>query len=347
MTLENQTPARKQSRHVTFSPVLLLAFVFITLMGCASSGSAYVPKQADGALAVVNKSDNSVSVIDLNSKRIVNTLPTGQGPHELVLSPDLRWAVSTDFVGGNSLSVFDMQAQTLARTIELSALPGLHGIRFLKDNEHVIFTSGKAQKVGIANVISGEVVTSINTDQATTHMLALSADEATAYATNIRANSISVIDVAKRTKTKDIATEAMPEAINYRKSAHELWYGANQDGKLVVIDPDTEEVLASWDGFTFPYRVLFNHDETVAIVPDFRAHNVRFFDTNTKQELATLALETQAGPQGIVLHPSKDIAYLSLNLKNKVVAIDIAKQVIIEEYPTGNNPDGLVFIQAK
>jgi DNA-binding beta-propeller fold protein YncE len=309
-----------------------------------SAQLAFAAKDLKGTLAVVNKTDNTISIIDVASKEIVETLATGKGPHELVLSHDQKWAVSTDFVGGDSLTVFDMLNRSIARTIALPELQGPHGIRFLKDNERVIFTSGKAQKLGVANIVTGEVLSAIETNQSTTHMVVVNGDETEAFSTNIRSNSISVLNLRTGMKTKDISTEAMPEAINYRQTANELWYGANQDGKLVVIDPVKETVLAKWEGFSFPYRVLFNHDESIALVPDFRNHYVRFFDAESKQEIGTLALESEAGPQGITLHPTEDIAFLSLNLKNKVIAIDIATRKVIAEYPTGNNPDGVVFM---
>lgn len=306
---------------------------------------SYADKVVAGdSLAVVNKSDNTISVIDIATSTIVNTLPTGKGPHELIGSPNSKWIVSTDFVGGDSLTVFDAQAQKVVTTIALPNLPSPHGIQFLADNKHVIFTSGKAGKVGIADVVSGKVVSNISTNQDTTHMLALSGNQSLAFTTNIGSNSVSVLDMSKGAKIKDIKTQAMPEAIAYRHVGNELWYGANKEGKVVVIDPSTEATIASWDGFSFPYRIMFNHDQSVAIVPDFRNHYVRFFDTQTKQEIGKLMLEEGAGPQGITLHPRKDIAYLSLNLKDKVVAIDIATQGIVAEYPTGKNPDGIVFI---
>jgi len=326
---------------VKFIQVLISIFTLAMLF---SAQRAFAAEHLKGTLAVVNKTDNTISIIDAASKKIVDTLATGQGPHELVVSQNQKWAVSTDFVGGDSLTVFDMVDRSIARTITLAELQGPHGIRFLNDNERVIFTSGKAQKLGIANVVTGEVLSAIETNQSTTHMVVVNGDETKAFSTNIRSNSISVLNLRTGMKTKDISTEAMPEAINYRRSADELWYGANQDGKLVVIDPVTEQVVAKWGGFSFPYRVLFNHDERIALVPDFRNHYVRFFNAQSKQEIGTLSLESEAGPQGITLHPTENIAFLSLNLKNKVIAIDIATREVIAEYPTGNNPDGVVFI---
>lgn len=306
--------------------------------------SQATPADLNGMLVVVNKSDNSVSLINVAEQKIINTLATGNGPHELIVSNDGKWAVSTDFVGGDSLTVFDLSTQKISRTINLEQYPGPHGIAFLNDQERVAFTSGKSQHLVIANIHSGKIEDAINTQQQTTHMVAISDKEDFAFTTNIRSNSISKISLATKSLLKQIATEAMPEAINITNDGKQIWYGANEKGLITVIDAQSEVQLAQFEGFSFPYRVLFSHSENVAIVPDFQGHEVRFFDTKTFKELGKLTLEEGAGPQGITLHPKLDIAFLSLNLKNKIVAIDITSREIIAEYPTGNNPDGVGFV---
>jgi len=301
-----------------------------------------------GTLVVVNKSDNSISLIDVHSATIINTLPTGKGPHELIVSEDGKTAVSTDFVGGDSLTVFDLVSQSVTRTIDLDNQKGPHGIAFVQADTNVaavMFTSGQSQSVGFANIATGEISATIKTQQETTHMLALDAASKKAYTTNIRSNTISVLDIEKHLKIKDIPTAEMPEAINLSKDGGLLWYGANKQGLIRVIDTENFTTVAQFEGFGFPYRVLFNHDESVALVPDFKNHSVRFFDVKTLTEIGTLTLPNEAGPQGIVMHPDMNVAFLSLNLLDKVVAIDIAKREIIAEYPTGNNPDGVGFSQ--
>ena len=44
---------------------------------------------------VLNKSENTATFIDVASGETVATLPTGRGPHELAMTGDGRWAVST------------------------------------------------------------------------------------------------------------------------------------------------------------------------------------------------------------------------------------------------------------
>lgn len=319
------------------------------------------PPGLSGTLVVVNKSDNTVSFIDVGSAKIIGTLPTGKGPHELIISDDGKWAVSTDFVGGDSLTVFDIENMKVARTIPLPKYPGPHGISFLPNqlsmkNDTVVFTSGKSRHVGIANIHTGLVSEGIKTAQNTTHMLAIDHQDKALYTTNIRSNTITQIDLQEAAVLRHIKTDAMPEAININQAKRQLWYGANQDGLVAVLDLSSKKELAKFKGFSFPYRVLFSPSNKQAMVPDFRNHNVRFFNVNTLKEIGNLALEEGAGPQGITLHrhvsetgnpkisgqyANQEVAYLSLNLKNKVVAIDINTQKIIATFPTGNNPDGV------
>lgn len=316
-----------------------------------------------GTLIVVNKTDNTVSFIDLASASIIKTLPTGKGPHELVVSENGKWAVSTDFVGGDSLTVFDIENMAVARTIPLPKYPGPHGISFLPNklfpnNDTVVFTSGKSQHVGIANIHTGVVSEGIKTAQNTTHMLAIDNKENALYTTNIRSNTLTQIDLKERAVLRHINTDAMPEAININQAQGQLWYGANKDGLVTVLDLSSKKELATFKGFSFPYRVLFSPSNKLALVPDFRQHNIRFFDLQTLKEVAKIDLGEGAGPQGITLHKhmtasiqsesglhyaNQEVAYLSLNLQNKVVAIDINTQKVIASFPTGNNPDGIGY----
>lgn len=323
---------------------LCLAFILLSL----TSQTLANPNQLIGTLAVVNKSDNTISLIDLSSSTIIKTLPTGTGPHELIVSQNGKWAVSTDFVGGNSLTVFNLEKQKVERTIQLDEFSGPHGIKFLpvemgQTENLVAFTSGRSQHLVIADIFSGEITASIPTKQNTTHMLAIDSATNRAYTTNIRSNTISQLDLTTQKKEKDITTKAMPEAINISESKKQLWYGANKEGLVTVLDLSSKRELAEFKDFKFPYRVLFNHDESIALVPDFQNHDLRLFSTDSLTEIAKIELPKEAGPQGIALHSEKDIAFLSLNLLNKVLAIDIRKQKIIGEFPTGKNPDGVGF----
>ena len=73
-----------------------------------------------GTLIVTNKGPSTATIIDVASGRALATLPTGQGPHEIVVSRDGNVAVVTDYgsrSGGNTLTVIDVPGLKVVRTI--------------------------------------------------------------------------------------------------------------------------------------------------------------------------------------------------------------------------------------
>jgi hypothetical protein len=108
-------------------PLRIVSGLWVLML--AAPAIAQVPEGLSGTLIVLNKSGNDASFIDLASGETVATLPTGNDPHELVVTDDGRWAIGTNFRGGNSLTVFDLQDLSVDRTIDLSDHPQPHGLR--------------------------------------------------------------------------------------------------------------------------------------------------------------------------------------------------------------------------
>ena len=80
------------------------ASVFPMLLAAA----ALMPLQA-ATLLVANKSDDTVDLFDLASGKSTATLPTGEAPHEVSVSPDGKLAVVSNYGGrdraGSTLTV--------------------------------------------------------------------------------------------------------------------------------------------------------------------------------------------------------------------------------------------------
>src|SRR5512137_2256508 len=82
--------------------------------------AAEAPRGATGTLVVLNKSEATASLIDLASGIEVATLRSGNGPHEVAVSPDGRTAVATNYgtreEPGSSLTVIDVAGARVVRT---------------------------------------------------------------------------------------------------------------------------------------------------------------------------------------------------------------------------------------
>ena len=317
-------------------------FALLSVVCTAPLAVAQLPQDLRGTLVVLNKSGHDANFIDLGSGEILQTLPTGRGPHELVVTDDGRWAIGTDYEAGNSLTVFDVQELAVIRTISLSDYPRPHGILFLPGQEQVIVTSETSQQLVIVNFHEGEIVRTIDTGQSGSHMVALSEDGTIAYTSNGSSNSVSVIDVVAGQLMRALDVPDRPEAITTNKRGDEIWVGSNSEEVVSVISAASGEITKQWSGFSWPYRILLTADEKYAVMPDLGNEQLRFFDVNSGAEIGNIDL-AGAQPQGVILYPDDRTLFVSLSGQNKVLVVNILTQEILGEYATGAAPDGIGY----
>ncbi len=329
--------------YLRFSKLLaLLSIVLGAHLANSQAVNTLIPQNLHGTLIVLNKSGNDANFIDLGSGEILATLPTGRGPHELVVTDDGRWAIGTDYSGGNSLTVFDVEELQVARTISLHDYPRPHGILLLPGQEQVIVTSEASQKLVIADFRRGEILRDIDTGQSGSHMVALSEDGATAFTSNGNSNSVSVIDVAAGQLVKTLEVPDSPEAITANKRGDQIWVGSNDEAVVSVVSAESGAISRQWNGFSWPYRILITEDEKYAVMPDLGNEQLRFFDVASGSEIGMIDL-SGAQPQGVTLYPDDRTLFVSLSGRNKVLVVNIDTQQILGEYETGSGPDGIAY----
>ncbi|MBU2970952.1 YncE family protein [Pseudoalteromonas sp. C2R02] len=320
--------------YITF---IVLFCVFSTIPVKASN------TQLIGTLVVVNKKDDTVNFIDLQSRKIKFTQDTGKGPHELAMSADGRLAIVTDYIGGNSLTVFDVQQAKKIKTIDLSQYPSPHGVLFLKDQRSVAVSSEGSDSVVIVDIISGQIKKVIDTQQKGSHMVAIPESSERVYTTNMDSNTVSELDVESGALLRKIATPNIPEAITVNKSGTELWVGSNEDGLVSVFNLINGGLIKQFKGFSFPYRVLLTRDEKFAVISDFKKNTLDIIDVKNKNKLKQVKFGLWTIPNGLVFHPNDRILFMTSYGKDKVVVIDIPTGKTLFELPTGDGPDGIGY----
>jgi DNA-binding beta-propeller fold protein YncE len=309
----------------------------------AGGASAQVPGLA-GTIIVTNKTPFTATIIDVASGRTLATLPTGPGPHEITLSRDGRLAVVTDYGAAprKTLTVIDVPAMKVARTIDLGTYTAPHGIHFLPGDSVVAVTSEATGNLVLVNVVEGAVRRAIATSGRGSHMVGVTANGGRGYTGNMQSNSVSELDLATGQLLRQIDVPERPEAINVTPDGAEVWVGSNTTGKVSAIDVKTWSVATVGEGFRWPYRMFFSPDVKTAVIPDLTNEDLRFFDRASKKELGKVLLPG-AGPEGITSTPDGKYVLLSLSKQAKVAIIDVASRTVIGYLAAGETPDGIVY----
>lgn len=323
----------------------VLPAVAVLTLACAAAPVDAQGGALAGTLVVGNKGAASVNIIDVESGRMLATLPTGSGPHEVTITGDGRVAVVGDYGGqtaGSTLTVIDVPGLAVARTIDLGRFSRPHGLEFLPGDSILAVTSETTRSVVLVRVADGEIVGVISTDHGGSHMLAVVANGSRIYTGDIADNTVSELDVATGQRTRSFGVAPQPEAITVTPSGDEVWVGSNAEGSVSVVTPGTGETDPVLTGFAWPYRILITPDQRRVLIPDLRRNELRVFDRATRQQIHVIDL-AGTGPQGITLSADASVAFLSLSQRNQVAVIDLATYEIRRHITTGAAPDGIAY----
>ncbi len=165
----------------------------------------------DATMAFVcNMDDGTVTAIDANSKAVMATITVGDMPIGAWQGANNKMYVDNEM--SQTVSVIDVATMTNVATINLGFTPGM--VAYNNNDATVWVTDETNGKVVIYKNTAGtySVLSSITT-AAGAHGIAFNSDYTTAYITNQKAASVSVINVATKTKTTDIAVGSKPNGL--------------------------------------------------------------------------------------------------------------------------------------
>ena len=308
-------------------------------------------------LVVANKAEATVSLIDLDRAQVVATLPTGVGPHEVGISPDGRFAIVTNYgnreTSGNSLTMVDIAAATVVKTINLGEYLSPHGVEWI-DSSTIAVTAEDNKALLVIDVSTEEILSVIDTDQDVSHMLSLSEDGKRAYVTNIGSGSLTVIDLESGERIANIPTGDGAEGIAvYGK---QIWVTNRGDDTISILGTDTLEIAAELSSKGFPIRATATPGGLV-LVTRANAGDMAIYDTKKLQEVATVTFDLKSMdvedrlfgdrfgdssvPIGVVVDETGQRAFVAHANADVITEIDLASGEIVRPLTAGREPDGM------
>lgn len=300
--------------------------------------------QTKPVLVALNKTDATLAIIDPATMKVTAKVPTGDSPHEVVLSADGKTAYVANYGAqspGNSLSVIDLATAKELRRVDLSPLFRPHGIQMIGGK--LYFTAETNRMIARYDPAANRVDWMMGSGQNATHMIAGSADQTKFYTTNIGSDSVTAFEFQSAppaaSKITHIPVGKQPEAIDVSPDGREVWAGLNVDGMIEVVDTGALKSKEKINIGGRPYRVKFTPDGKAVVCTMPGSKELLIIDSVSKKELKRIKLES--APLGIVFSSNGKTAFVSAGQPDVVLKINLDTGEVTGRVETGKVPDGI------
>ncbi len=318
-----------------------------------SYGAVYTEVYGNGpTLLVVNKSENTLAFVDVETGDIRGKVTTGPNPHEVAATPDGKLAYVTNYGSGRPrgtrswLTVVDVESMRVVRDLEFKDpdsgeyLSAPHGIMVTPDGRDLWVTAEGSQAVARIALSDESVAGVYMTGQRTSHQVVPLPDGSKAYVANIGSGSVSVVDV-RTGSVNTVVCAPGTEGIDVSPDGRWVWATNRADDSISVIDTRTDRVTATIRTGSFPIRVKFTPDGAYALVSNAQDGEVAVFNASTRDLVRTV--NTGAMPIGLLILPDGSRAYAANTASDMVSVIDLEAWKVIGTLATGDEPDGLAL----
>ncbi|MCJ8191470.1 YncE family protein [Sphingomicrobium aestuariivivum] len=312
----------------------------LALTACASSPQQLRYGTDAGTLVVGNKAEDSVSFIDLDSGMERARLATGRMPHEIAVSPDGE-EVAVVHYGAKAVEIFDVDAPSSSRVIDLGDNVGPHGIAWTSDDRLVI-TTERSKTLSVVDLERGSV-SAIPTGQEVSHMVALSPDEKRAYVSNMGSGTVSVIDLEKGRKLRDISVGGAPEGLALSPSGKTLWVADREGNVLYAYETDRFAEVKRYRTGGFPIRVAVSPDGRRTVTSDYEGGSLTLVELDREPRTIPVSGTSDAGQVTILFAEDSRHLFVAETGRAQVALVDLETGELVKRFNAGAGADGLAL----
>ena len=285
---------------------------------------AAVPARAAGPKAYVgNFKDNTVSVIDVEGKRVTTSIPVPPGPHGIVITPDNRWVyVASD--GASTVSVIDTATDKLVENIEVGKNP--HGLAVTPNGKLILVGVYDTDTVAFIDTETRKVVGGVPVGKP--HNIAINPNGTVAYVGSQSPGSFSlvIIDLLGRTVKETVPLDKTPRGLEFGPNGKLLYITQAGVESVVVVDPTVNKIVTQIPVGVSPHYANFTSDGkrglTVVQGPSLLA--VFNPQTNTVEK----SIKVGSRPHWVAVVPGNKTALTANEDSNDVSVVDLESESV-------------------
>lgn len=337
-------PGGPSSCIIVLMKSLLLAGTLLMASILAANAAAPTPASS---LLILSKAEQTLSIVDPATLKVIARMPSGPDPHEVVASGDGKTAYISNHGGGayNTITVVDLVAQKTEPAIDLGALRAPHGLMYAGGK--VWFTAEAAKAIGSYDPASKKIDWILGTGQNRTHMIYVFEDLKRIVISNVGSATMTFIEKSSgrppaggspppggpnpRRPTGApggdwdeavIAVGRGAEGFDVAPDGKELWAANAQDGTISILDIGNKKVTQTLDAnVRTANRLKFTPDGKLVFVSTLGGPELAIFDAASRKQVKRVKMGR--GAAGIQMHPDGTRAFIACTPDDTVEVVDL------------------------
>jgi uncharacterized protein (TIGR03437 family) len=303
-----------------------LGFLFLMPLVCAV---------AQNVGYVVDNALGQVKVIDLNLRKTMASIPTGQQPSEMLILPNNRVAFVSNQTD-NNVAVLDLNSNTRIATVPTGQAPG--SIVASPDGRFIYVADEGTNDVTVIDAVALTAVATIPVD-VTPVALNLSPDGRLLYVVNQDAQptgSVSIIDTNRNQVAGTLTVGLKPVQFAISPNLTVAYVVNSGSNNISVVDLGSNQVTGTIPVGQDPTGVAFSTDGSMLYVINSGANSISAVNTRTNQVAAQIPVGAQ--PAAMAVTFDSQYAYVSNRGANSVSVLSLATNTNEGTIATGNAP---------
>ena len=300
-----------------------------------------------GLVFVTNRDSNDVTVIDVQTRKVIGRFAVGTSPHMATVSPDGRWVYTTG-QADHTLTVTRVPDFKTAATLRLGKSP--EHLDVSPDGRFVYVGNFEGGTVSVVDAGSLREVARL-AGFVNPHNITFSQDGRQAFVANLGSDRVSIVDVKSRkiTASLEAANPVKLASLGRNRKVNGIinvtlttdgryGYAAHSDGgEVAVIDVAAGRVVKRIRVGKLPWRAYSTPDGRRMLVPNLGDRTVSVIDTDSQE--VTAVLPGLGDMTGINPALGGRLAFVISRSENKVRVLDLEANRVLKDIPVGLSPE--------
>ncbi|WP_420996649.1 beta-propeller fold lactonase family protein [Cupriavidus sp. 30B13] len=309
------------------------------MLGTLALGMAAAPASAE-VVVVLNSGDATVTLIDKDTQKVLETFPVGKEPHHLIATPDDKSLIVANAVG-NDLVFLDPVTGKVQQRVPNIDDP--YQIGFSPDQKWFVTTGNRLDRVDVYRWDGKALKLAKQLPLAKTPShIAFTADSRVAFVTLQDSNEVVAIDLPTQSVMWRMDAGSAPAGVWVTPDQKYLLVGMTGADYVAVIDWHTRTLVKQIPTGKGAHNFRAVGDKRHLFLSNRVSGTISIVDQQTLTKVGDIT-GLPAGPDDMELTADGKTLWVSFRWARSVGLIDVASRKLVKTIRVGRSPHGIYF----